>query len=325
MAARQQHWHRGMRAAGPLALASTASWREGEVGKSVDEEEAEAELKWFEDLQAYARGRGTGGDAFFQAMVEAPSWLAFATRCENEWVSARVEGGADRARVGMKLEGLLEALKEYAEAHALFTRVLAPEANGCDGLFLERVRLDAFGAAQLALGEKKEAYVEAHVRFWSDLAAVLKSQEDVPLGELPRLGQAAGLPQPYGQAEGDALALLPTPGLLAWDRRDELGGGVEEQVAALLLFRTLALPALERLKREGSRENLLAYASALGRLWRKAGRWFGEDVESRAFLDELFASTKGRVATNDDPNRTGIATPGVFQVQRGGIEDAWLE
>lgn len=294
------------------------------VGVSVEDEEAEAAVAWFEDLQAFARSK-PAGDAFFQALASAPSWLQFATRAENEWVAARVEGGADRARLAMKLEGLLEALKEYAEAHALFTRVLAPEANGCDGLFLERVRLDAFGAAQLALGEKKEVYLEAHVRFWADLAAVLKSQEDVPLGERPKLGQAATLPQPYGQAEGDALALLPMPGLLAWETRDELGGGVEEQVAGLLLFRTLALPALEKLKRDKSRENLVGYASALGRLWRKAGRWFGEDRESRAYLDDLLAATKGRVGTSDDPNRTGITTPGVFQVQRRGIEDAWLE
>lgn len=301
----------------------------------MDEEEAAAEVEWFGDLQAYAGARaagagaqggdGSGGDAFFQSMAEAASWLQFCTRCENEWVLARVEGGADRARLQMKLEGLLAALQGYAEAHALFSRVLAPEANGCDGLFLERVRLDAFSAAQLALADKKEAYLEAHVRFWADLAAVLRSQEDVPLGEQPRLGQTAALPAPYGQAAGDALALLPTPGVLAWDQRDELGGGVEEQVAGLLLFRTLALPALEKLKRGTTRENLVAYASALGRLWRKAGRWFGEDLESRAFLDELYMSTNGRVATGDDPNATGISTPGVFQVQRRGLEDAWLE
>ncbi len=317
---------------GPLAM-SSASWRG--VGVSVDDEEADAELHWFGDLQAYARGRASsssssasasaGGDAFFQALSEAPSWLQFATRVENEWVSALVEGDTDRARLALRLEALLAALREYAEAQALFARVLAPDANGCDGLFLERVRLDAFGAAQLALGEKRAEYVEAHVRFWSDLAAVLKSQEDVPLGEVPRLGQTVALPAPYGQAEGDALALLPVPGLVAWDRRDELGGGAEEQVAALLLFRTVTLPALERVKKERSKESLLEYASALGRLWRKAGRWFGEDPESRAYLDDLYAAVKGKIATNDDPNRTGITTPGVFQVERRGIEDVWLE
>ncbi len=282
--------------------------------------EEDAEVPWFEALQAYAEDRPY--DPLLKGLVGL-SWKQFQTKTENDWVTTRVESDGDRVRVTYKLERYLEALQEYMHAHTLFTQVLDPTANGCDGMFLERVRMDAFQSAQRVVQAKQEDYFAAHVRFWADLAAVLRSQEDIPLGDVPKLGQVAQLPVPYGQGE-NALVLLPLPALLEW-KRDELGGGVEEQVGALMLFKSVVLPALESLKRDTSKERFLAYASVLGRIWRKAGRWFGTDPESKEFLDDIYSKARGRVATNDDPGRTGITVPGMLQVQRRGLEDVWLE
>ena len=68
----------------------------------------------------------------------------------------------------------------------------------------------------------------------------------------------------------------------------------------------------------------MGYASMWGRLWRKAGRWFGSDAESVVFLEDLYRQG-GRVETKDDVTRTGISLVGVEKVQRGGLEDAWLQ
>jgi hypothetical protein len=86
----------------------------------------------------------------------------------------------------------------------------------------------------------------------------------------------------------------------------------------------VVLPALEKVKKEKSMESLVGYASMWGRLWRKAGRWFGSDAESVEFLEDLYKQTGGRVETNDDVTRTGISLPGVAKVERKGMEDAWL-
>jgi len=287
-----------------------------------NEEEEDVEVAWFEALQAYG-GDAKPYDPLLKILSGVSSWKQFQTKVENDWVIARVESDGDRGRLSFKLEEYLDALREYMYVHTLFTDVLAPTANGCDGMFLERVRMEAFESAQTAIRSKQEEYFAAHVTFWADLAAVLRSQEDIPLGEVAKLDQASPLPAPYGQGES-GLVLLPMPSLLEWTR-DEVGGGVEEQVGALLLFKSVVVPALERVKKEKSREALMGYASMWGRLWRKAGRWFGSDAESVGFLEELYRGTGGRVETNDDVARTGISLMGVGRVERGGMEDAWLQ
>jgi len=287
-----------------------------------NEEEGDIEIAWFEALQAYG-GDAKPYDPLLRILSSVSSWKQFRTQVENAWVTARVESDGDRGRLIFKLEAYLDALQEYMHVHTLFTEVLMPTANGCDGMFMERVRMEAFEAAQTAIRSKQEQYLATHVAFWADLAAVLRSQEDIPVGEVAKLDQVSPLPAPYGQGES-GLVLLPMPSLLEWTR-DELGGGVEEQVGALLLFSSVVLPALERVKKEKSRESLVEYASMWGRLWRKAGRWFGSDTESVEFLDDLYRQTGGRVETNDDVTRTGISLAGVGRVERKGMEEAWLQ
>lgn len=96
-------------------------------------------------------------------------------------------------------------------------------------------------------------------------------------------------------------------------------------MGAVLLLKAAVLPALETAKRERSKESFSRYAKLWGRLWRKAGTWFGADPESSAFLEELYRSTGGRVAMNDDSSRTGLSLAGVGPVERRGMEDAWLQ
>ncbi|TFJ88245.1 hypothetical protein NSK_000595 [Nannochloropsis salina CCMP1776] len=311
----------GAPVAAPVTATAASVAPDLEFGKSGIEE-GDVDVEWFEALQAYGRD-SRPSDPLLKLLAGVSSWRQFETRVENEWVTDRVECEEDRDRLKMKLGDFMDALQEYVHAHTLFTQVLSPTANGCDGMFLERVRFEAFESAQSTIRRKQEGYLAAHVRFWADLAAVLRSQEDIPQGGVAQLDQAIALPAPYGQGDSGIVS-LPPPSLFPW-ALDEVGGGVEDQVGAVLLLKAAVLPALETAKRERSEESFSRYAKLWGRLWRKAGTWFGADTESSAFLEELYRSTGGRVAMNDDPSRTGLSLAGVGPVERRGMEDAWLQ
>lgn len=265
--------------------------------------------------------RDPENDPLFKNM-QGKSWGDLVARAQKEYVEKRVEGRMHQDRLAEKLNGLFDALLEYVERYAVVEALLYPSPNPDEPYTVDVGRVDVYTSAYEELTALRTAYLEAHLDFWSDLTAVLKSQEDIPAGGF-KVGNdvTSDLPAPFGSGEA-GLVLLPVPPLLDWKKNDF--GGVEDQIADLMALKLLVLPQIDAMRTgRGAGAALAKYTETLAqRFWRKGPKWAGRDKAAQSYV--AAQNAEGNVVPKD-PAATGIRVPGVEDVRKKGMEDKWLE
>lgn len=245
------------------------------------------------------------------------------SRARETYIDSRVESEFLKERLRAELNTLFEDMLGYVMMYAAGQALLYPKPVDDNPLFVFKDRALYHWVVHMEIVSARDAYLKSHAVFWSDLSAVLKSQQEIPsVGFRMPADPTADLPSPYGQGPL-GVVLLPVPELLSWSENE--WGGVREHIYDLMSLKKAILPEIEAMKSgRGAGEALRRYVTGLYEVFLKRGpRWESQLEEAVAYVTE--ENAKGNLKPRK-PSSTMVRAPGISpgRVKRQGMEDAWL-